>query len=191
MGLVFRARDRKHAQRAVALKVLRPDLAAELGADRFIGEIRIAALLNHPHIVPMFDSGEADGLLYYVMPLVEGDTLRDRLSRGPKPTLDEVVRVGCGVASALGYAHQQGIVHRDIKPENIILSGDEAIVTDFGIALALHAAVSRPTTARCLRARRPRRARGRSSGRPADAPGRRRPRSATRPAASACAPARW
>jgi serine/threonine protein kinase/Tfp pilus assembly protein PilF len=141
MGIVFLARDRKHAQRAVALKVLRPEVAAVLGAERFVSEIRIVALLNHPHIVPMFDSGEVDGLLYYVMPVVEGETLRERLRRGPSPALDELVRIGCGVASALSYAHQHGIIHRDVKPENIMLSGDEAIVTDFGIARALRAAV--------------------------------------------------
>ena len=145
MGIVFLARDRKHAQRAVALKVLRPDVAAVLGAERFVGEIRIAALLNHPHIVPVFDSGEADGLLYYVMPVVEGETLRERLRRGPSPALAEIVRIGWGVTSALSYAHQHGIVHRDIKPENIILSGEEAIVTDFGIALAVRAAVGNAT----------------------------------------------
>ncbi len=145
MGVVFLARDRKHAQRPVALKVLRPDVAAVVGAERFVGEIRIAALLNHPHIVPVFDSGEADGLLYYVMPVVDGETLRDRLERGPSPLVEEIVRIGCGVAAALSYAHQHGIVHRDIKPENILLSGDEALVTDFGIARAVRAAVGNAT----------------------------------------------
>jgi serine/threonine protein kinase/Flp pilus assembly protein TadD len=145
MGTVFLARDRKHGNRAVVLKVLRPELAGALGAERFVSEIRIVALLNHPHIVPMFDSGEADGLLYYVMPFVEGENLGERLRRGPKPTLEEIIRIGCGVASALSYAHQHDVVHRDIKPENIILSGDEAIVTDFGIARALRAAVGHAT----------------------------------------------
>jgi TolB-like protein/Flp pilus assembly protein TadD len=140
MATVFLARDRKHANRPVAVKVLRPEVAALLGADRFVSEIRIAALLNHPHIVPVFDSGEADGLLYYVMPLVEGETLRERLQREPPPTAAEVVRVGCSITAALGWAHQHGVVHRDIKPENIILAGDEAVVTDFGIARALRAA---------------------------------------------------
>jgi TolB-like protein/tetratricopeptide (TPR) repeat protein len=145
MGTVFLARDLKHARRSVALKVLRPDVAL-VAADRFVSEIRITAALNHPHIVPLFDSGEADGLLYYVMPVVEGETLRERLRRGPRPGLEEVIRIGCDVASALSYAHQHDVVHRDIKPENIILSGDEAIVTDFGIARALHAAAGGGTT---------------------------------------------
>jgi TolB-like protein/Flp pilus assembly protein TadD/tRNA A-37 threonylcarbamoyl transferase component Bud32 len=145
MATVFLARDCKHVHRAVALKVLRPELAGVLGAERFVSEIGFAALLNHPHIVPMFDSGEADGLLYYVMPVVEGETLRERLLRGPSPAADEIVRIGCGVASALSCAHQHGIVHRDVKPANIILSGGEAIVTDFGIALALRAAVGGAT----------------------------------------------
>lgn len=140
MGTVFLARDRKHANRAVALKVLRPEVADALGAERFFAEIRIAALLNHPHIVPLFDSGEADGLLYYVMPLVEGGTVRERLRRGPPPDLGEIVRIGVGVASALSYAHRHGVTHRDIKPENVILSGDEPVVTDFGIARALREA---------------------------------------------------
>jgi serine/threonine protein kinase len=147
MGIVFLARDRKHANRAVALKVLRPEIAGVLGAGRFLAEIRTAALLNHPHIVPVFDSGEADGLLYYVMPLVEGETLRGRQRRGPPLGIDEIVRIGCGVAAALSYAHQHDIAHRDIKPENIFLSGDEAIVTDFGIARALHAAAGDGTPA--------------------------------------------
>jgi TolB-like protein/Tfp pilus assembly protein PilF len=146
MGLVFLARDLRHAQRAVALKVLRPEVGEAAGAERFLSEIRIAAVLNHPHIVPVFDSGDADGLLYYVMPVVEGESLRERLQRGPRLTLDEVVRIGCGVAAALGCAHQHGVVHRDVKPENILLSGDEAIVTDFGIARAVHAAVGERTT---------------------------------------------
>lgn len=145
MGTVFLARDLKHAQRPVALKVLRPEVARVLGAEQFVHEIRIAALLNHPHIVPLFDSGEADGLLFYVMPVVEGETLRERLRRGPRPTLEEIVRIGCGVASALTYAHQHQILHRDVKPENVMLSGDEAIVTDFGVARALRAAAGNAT----------------------------------------------
>ena len=140
MGTVFLARDRKHAHRPVALKVLRPEIAGALGAERFVSEIRIAAVLNHPHIVPVFDSGEADGLLFYVMPLVEGETLRERLQRGPPLSTEEIVRIVRDVASALSYAHQHDVVHRDIKPENIILSGDEPIVTDFGIARAVRAA---------------------------------------------------
>ena len=140
MATVFAARDRKHAHRAVAIKVLRPELAVALGAERFLREIGIAAVLNHPHIVPMFDSGEAGGLLYYVMPVVEGETLRERLRREPPLAVSEIVEIACGVASALSCAHAHDVVHRDIKPENIILSGEEAIVADFGIARALHAA---------------------------------------------------
>ncbi|MFI5370377.1 MAG: protein kinase [Candidatus Eisenbacteria bacterium] len=140
MATVFAARDRKHASRAVAIKVLRPEIAGSLGAERFLQEIRIAALLNHPHIVPVFDSGEADGLLYYVMPVVEGETLRERIQRQPPLAIDEVVRIASGVGSALSYAHAHDIVHRDIKPANIILAGDEAVVADFGIARALRAA---------------------------------------------------
>jgi TolB-like protein/tetratricopeptide (TPR) repeat protein len=150
MGTVFLARDRKHAQRAVAFKVLRPEVAGLFGAERFAREIAIAASLSHPHIVPVFDSGEAAGLLYYVMPVVEGETLRERLRRGPRPTPEEIVRVGRGVAAALGCAHQHQIVHRDIKPENIFLSGDEAVVADFGIARALSAMAGEPTSAGLL-----------------------------------------
>lgn len=139
MATVFLARDRKHANRAVALKVLQPDVASALGADRFLAEIRTAAQLNHPHIVPVFDSGEAGGLLYLVMPFVEGETLRERMRRPPALTAAEAVRIACGIASALGYAHAHGVVHRDVKPENVILSGDEPVVSDFGIARVFHA----------------------------------------------------
>lgn len=137
MAIVYLARDRKHANRAVALKVLQPDVASALGAERFLAEIRTAAKLNHPHIVPVFDSGDADGLLYYVMPFIEGETLRERERREPPPSPSEIVRIAAGIASALGYAHQHGVVHRDVKPENVILSGDEPIVSDFGIARVL------------------------------------------------------
>jgi len=139
MAVVYLARDRKHAHRAVALKVLQPDVASALGAQRFLDEIRTAAKLNHPHIVPVFDSGDADGLLYYVMPFVEGETLRERERREPRLSAAEIVRLATGIASALGYAHQHGVVHRDVKPENVILSGDEPVVSDFGIARVLHA----------------------------------------------------
>ena len=145
MATVYLARDRKHANRAVALKVLRPDLAFAVGAERFVREIHVAALLNHPHIVPMFDSGEAGGLLYYVMPVVEGETLRQRMQRDPPLSVTEVLRIATGIALALSYAHSHGVVHRDIKPENIILAGDEAIVTDFGIARAMRVAGERQT----------------------------------------------
>ncbi len=139
MATVWLARDLKHAGRAVAIKVLRAEIASLLGAERFLKEIEIAARLNHPHIVPVFDSGDADGLLYYVMPFVEGETLRERLGREPALTTDDAVRIVSHVAAALSYAHAHGIVHRDVKPENIMLAGDQAVVTDFGIARALQA----------------------------------------------------
>jgi tRNA A-37 threonylcarbamoyl transferase component Bud32/tetratricopeptide (TPR) repeat protein len=134
-AIVYLARDLKHG-RAVAVKVLRPELGASLGAERFLREIRIAAGLTHPHILAVHDSGEADGLLYYVMPYVEGESLRERLRReGPLP-VDEALRIAREVADALSYAHSQGVVHRDIKPGNILLVGGHAVVADFGIAVA-------------------------------------------------------
>lgn len=139
MAVVYLAEDRKHKRR-VAVKVLRPELAATLAVDRFVSEIGIAATLSHPHILPLFDSGEADGLLYYVMPFVEGESLRTRLGREWQLPIDEAVRIAQQVASALHYAHTRGVVHRDIKPENILLNGDTAMVVDFGIGLALAAA---------------------------------------------------
>src|SRR5918992_2816429 len=119
MALVYLARDMKH-QREVAVKVLRPDLAATLGAERFLREIELAARLQHPHILPVYDSGAADGLLYYVMPFVEGESLRDRLSRDGRLPVDDAVRLTQEAASALAYAHGHGVVHRDVKPENIM-----------------------------------------------------------------------
>jgi eukaryotic-like serine/threonine-protein kinase len=139
MADVYLARDLKH-DRQVALKVLRPELAASLGTDRFVREIRIAATLTHPHILPLFDSGEAAGFLYYVMPYVEGESLRDRLDRDSRLDVAEAIRFVDQIASALAYAHERGVVHRDIKPENILLAGDQAIVADFGIARAVEAA---------------------------------------------------
>jgi len=136
---VYLAQDLKHG-RSVAIKVLRPELAAALGAERFLREIEIAARLTHPHILPLHDSGEAGGFLYYVMPFVEGESLRDRLQREPQLPIDEAVKIAREVATALSYAHSQGVVHRDIKPENILLSGGEAVVADFGIARAIVAA---------------------------------------------------
>src|SRR6266513_1937200 len=139
MATVYLAQDLKHG-RAVAIKVLRPELAAALGAERFLREIEIAARLTHPHILPLHDSGEAKGFLYYVMPFVEGESLRDRLKREPQLPVEEAVRIAREVATALSYAHSQGVVHRDIKPENILVSGGEAVVADFGIARAIVAA---------------------------------------------------
>src|SRR5437667_443612 len=139
MATVYLAQDRKH-HRQVAIKVLKPELAAALGPERFLREIDTAARLTHPHILPLHDSGEAAGLLYYVMPYVEGETLRDRLEREGQLPLEEAVRITREVASALSYAHSHDVVHRDIKPENILLSGGEAVVADFGIARAITAA---------------------------------------------------
>src|SRR5881227_1830150 len=136
MATVYLARDLKHG-RAVAIKVLRPEIAAALGPERFLREIEVAARLTHPDILPLHDSGQAGGFLYYVMPYIEGESLRDRLEReGPLP-LEEALRITREVASALGYAHSHDVVHRDIKPENILLSGGEAVVADFGIARAI------------------------------------------------------
>lgn len=139
MAIVLRARDLRH-DRWVALKVLRPDLSSSLGAERFLREIRVAAQLQHPHILPVHDSGEAGGLLFYVMPWVEGQSLRARLEREGQLPLEDALFIARDVASALQYAHERDIVHRDIKPENILLSGGHALVADFGIARAISAA---------------------------------------------------
>ncbi len=139
MATVYLAQDCKH-ERLVALKVLHPDLAATLGPERFLREIKLAARLNHPHILPLHDSGEADGFLYYVMPYVEGESLRERLDRERQLPIDEAVHHARSIASALDYAHRQNIVHRDIKPENLMLYEGEAMVMDFGIAKAVSAA---------------------------------------------------
>ncbi|MEP6688845.1 MAG: protein kinase [Gemmatimonadales bacterium] len=135
MATVYLAFDVRH-DRQVALKVLRPELAAVIGAERFLAEIKLTANLQHPHILPLFDSGEADSYLFYVMPFVEGETLRDRLTREKQLAVPEAVRIATEVASALDYAHRRGVVHRDIKPENILLHEGQALVADFGIALA-------------------------------------------------------
>jgi serine/threonine-protein kinase len=139
MAVVYLAEDIRH-DRQVAIKVLLPELAVSLGGDRFLREIRVAARLQHPHILPLFDSGSRDGLLYYVMPLVEGESLRDKLTREKQLDIGEAIRLTAEVADALHYAHGQGIVHRDIKPENVMISGGHALVADFGIAKALSAA---------------------------------------------------
>ena len=139
MAVVFLAEDLKHRRR-VAIKLLKPDLSAVLGSERFLREIEIAATLQHPHILPLFDSGEAGGLLYYVMPFAEGESLRQRLAREQQLPLDAALQITREVGSALQYAHEHGVIHRDIKPENVVLSGGQAVVADFGIARALHAA---------------------------------------------------
>jgi TolB-like protein/Tfp pilus assembly protein PilF/tRNA A-37 threonylcarbamoyl transferase component Bud32 len=136
---VYLAHDLRH-DRPVALKVVHPELAASVGTERFLREIRFVARLSHPHILPLFDSGEAEGLLYYVMPYVPGESLRQRLERDGRLPVTSAVRIACQVGLALDYAHRHGVVHRDIKPENILLDGDEAIVADFGIATAREAA---------------------------------------------------
>ena len=139
MATVYLAHDIKH-ERDVAIKVLHPDLGAALGGDRFLSEIRTTARLQHPHILPLLDSGDADGLLYYVMPLVTGETLRARLQRERQLSIADAVRIAREVASALDYAHRQNVIHRDIKPENILLHDGSALVADFGIALAVQSA---------------------------------------------------
>jgi serine/threonine-protein kinase len=136
MATVYLAQDLKH-DRAVALKVLRPELAATLGPDRFPREIRIVAQLSHPHILPLHDSGEADGFLYYVMPYVEGETLRAKLERDGELPVHDAVRLAEQIIDALAYAHKHGVVHRDIKPENVMLTGRHAVVADFGISKAV------------------------------------------------------
>src|SRR4051794_12759385 len=138
MGAVYLAEDLKH-HRMVALKVLRPDLAASLGTDRFLREIEVAARLQHPAILPLHDSGEADGYVYYIMPYVEGESLRDRLARQGELPVDEAVRILSELLDALAYAHGKGIIHRDIKPDNVMLAGRHALLLDFGVAKAVSA----------------------------------------------------
>ena len=138
MATVFLAEDRKHG-RKVALKVLRPELAAAMGSERFPREIKMVAQFNHPHILSLYDSGEVQGFLYYVMPYVEGESLRDRLTRDKQLPFNETIRILHEVADALAYSHARGVVHRDIKPENVLLSERHAVVTDFGVAKALMA----------------------------------------------------
>jgi serine/threonine-protein kinase len=139
MATVYLAHDIKH-DRKVAIKVLKPELAAVLGAERFIQEIKTTAALSHPHILPLFDSGSAEGQLYYVMPYIEGETVREKLNRETQFGIDESVRITTEVADALDYAHRHGVIHRDIKPENILLHDGRPMVMDFGIALAVSAA---------------------------------------------------
>jgi Tol biopolymer transport system component len=139
MATVYLADDLKH-ERKVALKVLKPELAAVVGAERFLAEIKTTANLQHPHILPLFDSGEADTYLFYVMPYVEGETLRDRLDREHQLPVDEAVRIATSVANALDYAHRHDVIHRDIKPANILMHDGQPVISDFGIALAVGAA---------------------------------------------------
>jgi eukaryotic-like serine/threonine-protein kinase len=139
MATVYLAEDLKH-HRQVALKVLRPDLSALLGAERFLKEIEVTANLQHPHLLPLFDSGEAAGLLFYVMPYLTGESLRQKLVREKQLGIAEAVRIATQVASALDYAHRRNVIHRDIKPENILLQEGQALIADFGIALALRQA---------------------------------------------------
>jgi serine/threonine-protein kinase len=156
MATVYLAQDLRH-DRKVALKVLKPELAAVLGAERFVVEIRTTASLQHPHILPLFDSGTADGFLFYVMPFIEGETLRDKLNRETQLGVDEAVRIARDVADALHYAHRHGVIHRDIKPENILLHDGRPVVADFGIALAVSAcglvSATRPEATRLHRGR--------------------------------------
>ena len=133
MAIVHLAEERKH-RRKVAIKILRQDIGVSVGAERFLREIGIAARLSHPHIVPLIDSGESEGLLYYVSPFVAGGSLRDRLQKEGKLSVDEAIRIATEVGTGLDYAHRNGFVHRDVKPENILFADDHALLADFGIA---------------------------------------------------------
>lgn len=147
MAVVHLAEERKH-QRKVAIKVLREDVGASVGAERFLREIGIAARLSHPHIVPLIDSGESEGLLYYVSPFIPGGSLRDRLERDKRLPIDEGIRIATEVGAGLDYAHRNGFVHRDVKPENILFADDHALLADFGIAHATTNTVGEPLTKR-------------------------------------------
>ena len=133
MATVFGGLDLRHGRR-VAIKVLKPEVAAVVGAQRFLGEIRTTANLQHPNILPLFDSGEVDGHLFYVMPFVDGESLRERLERESQLAVDEAVRITISLAEALDYAHRQGVVHRDLKPGNVLLLDGKPVLADFGIA---------------------------------------------------------
>jgi tetratricopeptide (TPR) repeat protein len=145
MAIVYLAEDRKH-RRQVAIKVLKPALTASLGPDRFLREIEVTARLNHPHILPLLDSGEVDGLLFYVMPYVEGESLRQRLVQEKQLPLEEALRIAAEVADALAFAHAHDVLHRDIKPENVLLEGGHAVLADFGLARAIRVASGRRLT---------------------------------------------
>ncbi|MCZ6916019.1 MAG: serine/threonine-protein kinase [Gemmatimonadetes bacterium] len=136
MATVYVARDLRH-DRLVAVKVLKPDLARALGAERFLQEVRLSAQLEHPHILTLIDSGEADGFLFYVMPYIEGHSLREKLNREGELSIEEAVHILREIADALSYAHGKGVVHRDVKPDNVLFSGGHVVVTDFGIAKAV------------------------------------------------------
>src|SRR2546423_6442727 len=137
MAPFYLDRDTRH-DRLVALKLLKPELGAILGVERFLAEIRVTANLQHPNLLPLFDSGEADGLLFYVMPFVDGESLRQRLDRERQLPIDEALRITTLVCGALDYAHRRGVIHRDLKPENILLNDDgQPLLADFGIALAV------------------------------------------------------
>src|ERR1041385_8033451 len=136
MATVYLARDTRH-HRPVAVKVLSPELGAVLGVERFLSEIQVTANLQHPNLLPLFDSGQANGLLFYVMPYIEGESLRARLKREKQLPIDAAVQIATSVASALDYAHRHGVIHRDLKPENILLHEGQPVVADFGIALAV------------------------------------------------------
>ncbi len=141
MAIVYLARDLRH-ERQVAVKVLRPEIAVSLGPDRFLREIKIVAGLTHPHILPLYDSGDMAGLLYFVMPYLEGKSVRERMDQERQLPLDDAVQIARGAADALDYAHRHGVVHRDIKPENILLEEGHAFVSDFGIARAVSVAAA-------------------------------------------------
>ena len=136
MATVYLARDLKH-DRQVAVKVLRPELGAVLGVERFLAEIKVTANLQHPNLLPLFDSGEASGLLFYVMPYVDGESLRARLDRETQLPVDDAIQIATAVANALDYAHAHGVIHRDLKPENVLMQAGQPVIADFGIALAV------------------------------------------------------
>src|SRR6476659_9564016 len=136
MATVYLAHDVRH-ERFVAVKVLQPELGAVLGVERFLAEIKVTANLQHPNLLPLFDSGAAEGLLFYVMPFVEGESLRARLEREKQLPIDEAIRISDAIANALDYAHSHGVIHRDLKPENILLQAGQPVIADFGIALAV------------------------------------------------------
>ena len=145
MSIVYLASDLKH-HRKVAIKVLKPEFTRALGAERFLREIQIAAGLQHPNILAVHDSGEADAVLYYVMPYVEGESLRQRLDREGQLSIEDTLRLSHELAEALAYAHGHDIVHRDIKPENILITGDHVLIADFGIARAITVAAGERIT---------------------------------------------